>query len=205
MGGRLAERHRPLCGTDDRQAQDRPLAGTLRRHHASASDSARHAATRHPGIHRAQRGQAKDRAEKLDAKELATNYNLLQVWDIISLYICSTEVLKPDHIEPAPIAYSGAAGTGMTLTPVEARTIALDPYPFDQPSLTTNMISGGSQNKFKDSAELQSVYFRTAPQVASFRLVPSGAMHWTLHAIGHEQFVHRREAKRSCLARGRSG
>jgi len=32
-----------------------------------------------------------------------------------------------------------------------------------------------TQTKFKDSAELQSAYFKTAPQIASFRLVPSGA------------------------------
>jgi len=56
-------------------------------------------------------------ADKLDAKEIAINYNLLQVWDMMSLYICSTEVLKPDRIEPVPVAYSGAAGVGMTLTP----------------------------------------------------------------------------------------
>ena len=126
------------------------------------------------------RSEAKQKtaAEKLDAKELAINYNLLQVWDILSLYICSTEVLKPDRIGPVPTAYSGAAGTGMTLTPAEPRTIALDPYPFDQPSLTTNVIYRRlAQSKFKDTAELQSVYFSTAPQVMSFRLVPSGAMH----------------------------
>ena len=66
----------------------------------------------------------------------------------------------------------------MTLTPLEPRTIALDPYPFDQPSLTTNVIFRRlTQTKFKDSAELQSVYFKTAPQIASFRLVPSAATH----------------------------
>jgi hypothetical protein len=64
----------------------------------------------------------------------------------------------------------------MTLTPVEPHTIALDPYPFDQPSLTTNMIFRRlPQSKFKDTAELQTVYFRTAPQVASFKLVPVAA------------------------------
>jgi hypothetical protein len=95
---------------------------------------------------------------------------------MISLYICSTEVLKPDRIEPVPMSYSGAAGVGMTLTPIEARTIALDPYPFDQPSITTNMIFRRlSQTKFNDSAELQAVYFKTAPQIASFKLVPAAA------------------------------
>jgi hypothetical protein len=49
----------------------------------------------------------------------------------------------------------------------------LDPYPFDQPSLTTNVIFRRlPQTKFKDSAELQTVYFKTAPQIASFTLVP---------------------------------
>ena len=115
-------------------------------------------------------------AEKFDAEEFAINYNLLQVWDMMSLYICSTEVLKPDKIEPVPMSYSGAAGVGMMLTPVEANTIALDPYPFDQPSLTTNVIFRRlPQTKFKDSTELQTVYFKTAPQIASFKLVPAAA------------------------------
>ncbi len=121
------------------------------------------------------RSEAKQKtaAERLDPKELAINYNLLQVWDMLSLYICSTEVLKPDRLEPVPVAYSGAAGVSMTLTPLDATTIALDPYPFDQPSVTTNLIHRRlTQAKFKDSAELQSVYFKTAPQIASFRLVP---------------------------------
>ena len=121
------------------------------------------------------RSEAKQKvaAEKLDAKEIAINYNLLQVWDMMSLYICSTEALAPDRIEPVPIAYSGAAGVAMTLTPLQSNTIALDPYPFDQPSLTTNVIFRRlARNKFKDSAELQTAYFKTAPQVASFELVP---------------------------------
>jgi hypothetical protein len=122
-------------------------------------------------------GKQKTVAEQHDAKELAINYNLLQVWDLLSLYICSTEVLEPDRVEPAPTDYSGARVT-MTLTPLDARTIAVDPYPFDQPSLTTNVIHRRlKQNKFKDSAELQSAYFKTAPQVDSFRLVPPGAVH----------------------------
>ena len=122
------------------------------------------------------RSEAKQKAAggSIDAKELAINYNLLQVWDIISLYICSTEVLKPDKIAPVPVSHSGAAGVDMTLTPVEANTIALDPYPFDQPSLTTNVIYRRlPQTKFKDSAELQTVYFKTAPLIASFKLVPA--------------------------------
>ncbi|MGH6741298.1 MAG: DUF3891 family protein, partial [Bradyrhizobium sp.] len=106
-----------------------------------------------------------------DAKELAINYNLLQVWDMMSLYICQNEVLKPDKIDPAPTSYSGP-GVGLALTPLGNNTIVLDPYPFDQPSLTTNVIHRRlTQSAFKDTAELQDVYFRTPPQIASFTLV----------------------------------
>jgi hypothetical protein len=117
-------------------------------------------------------------AEKFDANELMTNYTLLQVWDLISLYICSTEVLKPDRIAPVPLGYTGTASADMTLTPIGTNTVALDPYPFDQPSLTANLIFRRlPQTKFKDETELQTVYFGTAPQIASFRLVPAGGEH----------------------------
>jgi uncharacterized protein DUF3891 len=122
------------------------------------------------------RSEAKQKtaAEKLDASELAINYNLLQVWDLLSLYICSIEVLMPDRIEPVPVGYSGKAGVGMTLTPRDANTIAIDPYPFDQPSLTASLIFRRlRQTQFKDSAELQGAYFKTAPQIAPFRLEPA--------------------------------
>jgi hypothetical protein len=127
------------------------------------------------------RSEAKQKraADGLDTGELAINYNLLQVWDLMSLYICSDETLAPERIEPVPIRYSDRdrlASLPMTLVPLEARTIALDPYPFDQPSLTANVIFRRlTQNKFDDSAELQSAYFKTAPQVVSFQLVPSAA------------------------------
>lgn len=163
-----------------------PYAGLMITKHRSGLWQGRYSVIAHPPAiqrgtlpHEIQafiaKSEAKQKvaADKLDAKEIAINYNLLQVWDMMSLYICSTEVLKPDRIEPVPVAYSGAAGVGMTLTPRQSNTIALDPYPFDQPSLTTNVIFRRlPQTKFKDSPELQAVYFKTAPQIASFTLVP---------------------------------
>lgn len=124
------------------------------------------------------RSEAKQKvaAEKYEANELATNYNLIQVWDLMSLYICSTETHKPERIAPVPVAYTGNASATMTLTPVDNTTIALDPYPFDQPSLTTSIIFRRlGQTSFKDTAELQAAYFRAAPQVMSFAMVPSTA------------------------------
>ena len=163
-----------------------PYAGLMIARHRTGLWQGRYGAITHPpAIQRGKlpaeitaliaRSEAKQNsaAETLDSKELAINYNLLQVWDIMSLYICSSEVPKPDHIEPVPLSYSGQAGVPMTLTPLAADTIALDPYPLDQHSLTTSVIFRRlHQNKFKDTAELQTVYFKTAPQIASFRLVP---------------------------------
>ncbi len=82
-------------------------------------------------------------------------------------------VLKPDKIEPVPVSYSGAAGVGMTLTPVEANTIALDPYPFDQPSLTTSVIYRRlPQTKFKDSRRAANGLFQDR---AADRVIQAGA------------------------------
>lgn len=116
----------------------------------------------------------KSAAAKLDPLELTVNYNLLQVWDMMSLYICSNEMLKPDRIEPVPVSYAARQGIAMTLTPLETQTIGLDPYPLDQPYLTTNVIFRRlTKTKFEDSAELQSAYFKTAPQITSFQLMPT--------------------------------
>jgi hypothetical protein len=168
-----------------------PYAGLMITKHRSGLWQGRYGVITHPpAIQRGTLPQAiqdfiakseakqKVAAETFDANELAINYNLLQVWDMMSLYICSTEVLKPDRIEPVPIGYSDGKGLPLRLTPVEPQVIALDPYPFDQPSLTTNLIFRRlTQTKFADSAELQSVYFKTAPQIASFRLVPANTAH----------------------------
>jgi hypothetical protein len=62
----------------------------------------------------------------------------------------------------------------MSLTPIEPQTIAIDPYPFDVPSLTTNVVLRRlRQTKFANEDELQAAYFGTAPEIASFNLVPA--------------------------------
>ncbi len=165
-----------------------PYAGLMIRRHRTGLWQGRYGVITHPPaiqrgtlppeivafIARSEATQ-KATAETVDPRELATNYNLLQVWDMLSLYICSSEILKPDRIEPVPLDYAGTKGAAMTLTPLAPGTVALDPYPFDQPALTANVIYRRlAEPKLKDSAELQTAYFRTAPQIASFRIVPSG-------------------------------
>ncbi len=168
-----------------------PYAGLMIAKHRTGLWQKRYGVIKHPpGIQRGKlppdietfiahsEARQKSAAEQLDPAELAINYHLLQVWDLMSLYICSNETLKADRIEPVPLSYSGKAGVAMTLAPLDASTIGLDPYPFDQRALGVNVIFRRlTQTEFKDSAELQSAFFRTAPQIASFRLVPSGTLH----------------------------
>ena len=73
-----------------------------------------------------------------------------------------------------PTGYADAAGMRMELTPVDAATIALDPYPFDRPSLTASVIYRRlNRTTFQDDKDLQAAYFGAAPQVAPFTFVRS--------------------------------
>jgi Protein of unknown function (DUF3891) len=53
-----------------------------------------------------------------DEREVTTNYILLQIWDLLSLYICSTEQLQEVSWEPAPTSYAPGAGECIRLIPV---------------------------------------------------------------------------------------
>jgi hypothetical protein len=87
-----------------------PYAGLMITKHRTGLWQGRYGAITHPpAIQRGTlppmiqefiaRSEAKQRiaAGQFDSKELAINYNLLQVWDMMSLYICSTEV-RPEGV-----------------------------------------------------------------------------------------------------------
>ncbi len=110
-------------------------------------------------------------AASLDQRELAVNYNLLQVWDLLSLYLCSHEALKEETIEPVPAAYGERNGVRMRLVPATPTRVAVEPYPFDQPALDVGVVYRRLRpSKFADAAAFQAAYFATPPQVASFML-----------------------------------
>ena len=107
----------------------------------------------------------------LDRHEVAVNYNLLQVWDMLSLYICSNEHLAEHVIAPVPTGYAGGEGARVRLSPTSSR-ITVDPYPFDQPALDIGVVHRRlPRNTFRDADEFQTAYFAAAPQLANFTLV----------------------------------
>ena len=103
----------------------------------------------------------------LDRHEVAMNYNLLQVWDLLSLYICTNEVLKDQVIEPVPMAYtSPQASSPMQLKPLTATCIAVDPFPFTAPGAESPWSAGVSSRTI------------CATQTHSEPPIPRGARNW---------------------------
>jgi hypothetical protein len=109
----------------------------------------------------------------LDRHEVAVNYNLLQVWDLLSLYICSNEHHREHVIEPAPTAYSAdSGGVALKLTPTAPATIAIDPFPFDQVPLEAAVVYRAlPPSALHDLDTFKAAYFGARPQVAVFTFV----------------------------------
>ena len=142
----------------------------------SAHDPARHAAPSDPRVHRQERGQAEGRGR--ESRRQGARDQLQPAPGLgydVSLHLQHRGAQAGQDRARANVLFR-RGGRRHDADAVEANTIALDPYPFDQPSLTTNVIFRRlPQTKFKDSTELQTVYFKTAPQIASFKLIPAAA------------------------------
>ncbi len=116
---------------------------------------------------------ARKREERqLDAAEFAVNYQLLQVWDLLSLYFC-TQSPKDDYIEPVPRGYSGEGGVRIDLKPLAAGRVAVTPYPFDTPTLPIDIVHRHlRQATFADQQEFRRAYFEAPLQSLHFEFVP---------------------------------
>lgn len=111
-------------------------------------------------------------AQSFDALEVTTNYILLQIWDLFSLFICSNEQLKEESYEPVPTAYAQGASVCMRLTPITNTLISVSPFPFDQPSLDVNVVYRRlPKGQFKSAQEFQVAYFQAPLQTATFSFV----------------------------------
>jgi len=118
--------------------------------------------------------EAQQRAQEqgLDTTELWVNYQLLQFWDLLSLYFCVRPPYQ-QHVEPVPKRYQAGEGVRLDLTPLGDGRVAIDPYPFDLPSLPISIPCRRlSTGKFTDEAAFRAVYFQALPQLMRFELVP---------------------------------
>ncbi|HXF34535.1 MAG TPA: DUF3891 family protein [Candidatus Acidoferrales bacterium] len=108
-----------------------------------------------------------------DPKQVWTNYRLLQVWDLMSLYFSCDAPSEPHHIEPVPTSYRDKEDEGVriTLTPVDATTVTFDPYPFDVQSLRVTLPARRfSQSKFESQDAFRKAYFSAQLELMEFEL-----------------------------------
>jgi len=116
--------------------------------------------------------QQKAAASAFDAHEVAVNYHLLQVWDLLSLYICTQERHKEEVVDPVPTTYSGE-GVCMRLQPISSTRILVEPYPFDQAALQLGVVYRRLPATFPDAHAFEAAYFEAPPQLASFTFEPA--------------------------------
>jgi hypothetical protein len=121
------------------------------------------------------RNEARQAQEErsVDKKEFWTNYRLHQVWDYLSLYFCVDEI-KNDYIEPVPLHYEGGEqdGVRMTMTPSDARTVKIDPYPFGVPELEIQLVRKRlPKTTFANQTDFTRAFFQARTELVGFRLI----------------------------------
>ena len=115
-----------------------------------------------------------DQLRNYDEAEFWTNYQLLQTFDFISLFLCNKDVVD-DYIEPVPTSYDGKSGpVRLTVKTVEGNRIEVDPYPFDINPVRVQLIRRQmKQTTFADEAAFRAAYFQTTPEAVDFTLCAS--------------------------------
>ena len=108
-----------------------------------------------------------------DPQQLWINYRLLQVWDLMSLAF-SLHAPEADAFEPVPVSYrdSEKEGVRLSMTPLDAKTVELDPYPFDVPALRVAVpVRRLSQSTFESQDAFRKAYFCAQLELMEFQLV----------------------------------
>jgi Protein of unknown function (DUF3891) len=105
-----------------------------------------------------------------DERAFWINYQLLQAFDLISLFLCNKDVVD-DYIEPVPASYDGKT-VRLSLKSVGANRIEVDPYPFDHNPLRVQLIRRVvDRTTFPDQAAFREAYFKAVPEAFDFTLV----------------------------------
>jgi hypothetical protein len=162
-----------------------PYAGLLINKHRTGLWRRRYGAINHPalftpphlgpmveGFIAENEARQKVQQRSLNLGELWVNYQLLQFWDLLSLYFC---VRPPydEYVEPVPDRYGAGDGARLTLRPLGDGRVSIDPYPFDLPSLPISIPHRRLPSaKFADEAAFRAAYFQALPQIMQFELVP---------------------------------
>ena len=179
--GKLAE-YRWCC---DWLLADDPYAGLIVSMHRTGLWRGRYDTIAHPPARRraqppeVERFVAEEEARQAalrrqgDEAGIWTNYRLMQVWDLLGLYFACADPVA-DHIEPVPTSYGGGRDEGvrLRLAPDGARTVALDPFPFDRrPCLVQLGAKRLDEPRYRTRDDFIAAYFGAPTVLLEFRLV----------------------------------
>ncbi len=109
----------------------------------------------------------------LDRKEFLVNYQLLQIWDLLSLALCIREpVAETFMFAPKTYEGDGASGTPIAMTPLGGGEIRLDPYPFDRRPLTLGVPYRHLPTRdYPTETAFRMAYFGATPKLKTFTFV----------------------------------
>jgi hypothetical protein len=106
-----------------------------------------------------------------DSEQLAVNYRLMQIWDLLALYFCCEDPYE-ENIEPVPVRYQKNSEVRMTVKPVGAGKISFDPYPFDVRPCEVQLISRRlPKTSYENVEEFRREYFRAEIELRKFAIV----------------------------------
>jgi hypothetical protein len=106
-----------------------------------------------------------------DEAEFWTNYQLMQAFDLISLFLCNKDLVD-DYIEPVPTSYNGkSAPARLAVKTIEGTRIEVDPFPFDTNPLRVQLIRRTLDQKvFAEPGNFREAYFKAVPEAVDFTL-----------------------------------
>jgi Protein of unknown function (DUF3891) len=110
--------------------------------------------------------------QSIDRNEFAINYHMLQVWDLLSLYLCGGE-RKTQTFEPVPTGYDGsrARGIRMSVTPIDETRLSIEPYPFDVRPFRVCYAYKHVGADFPSEAAFLEAYYAAVPKSKYFEFV----------------------------------
>jgi hypothetical protein len=163
------------------------FAGLLISRHRTGLWRERYGTIRHPPLHaprapgdlvtafvdRNEAGQERALAE-LDRNVFSTNYHLLQVWDLLSLYLCMADPPQNQYLDPVPTGYKPADREGLCLSliPRESDRIEITPYPFDVHPLPVQHIYKQLETRdFATEDAFLEAYYAAVPRSQQFEFV----------------------------------
>lgn len=151
-----------IPGLERYSAQELPVVQTFLAEHETKQQ-----------VLKAQLRNARHVQEDVLERQLWTNYQLLQVWDRLSLYFYLHDLAKasPLVLDSVPRDYMGNIAK-IQIIPQASNIVTLSPYPFASSPITfTLVVRDIPDRKYVSDSDLQEAFQLAPPQKLSFQVM----------------------------------